>query len=51
MAAGLGKQRLYILPDLQLTVVRFGKLRGQAPYEDRDFLRTLILGDSETPKE
>lgn len=45
MAAGLGKQRLYVLPEFKLTVVRFGNLRSGQGYEDRDFLRVLIVGD------
>lgn len=45
MAAGLGKQRLYVLPEFKLTVVRFGNLRSGQGFEDRDFLRVLIVGD------
>lgn len=44
MAAGKGKQRLYVLPTQGLTVVRFGPLEGPRGYEDREFLRRL-LGD------
>ncbi len=45
MAAGLGKQRLYVLPEFKLTVVRFGNLRSGQGFEDREFLRVLIVGD------
>lgn len=51
MAAGLGKQRLYILPEFKLTVVRFGDLRSMAKFEDADFLRTLIVGDEDGEKQ
>ncbi|MBM4006468.1 MAG: serine hydrolase [Planctomycetes bacterium] len=44
MAAGMGKQRLYVLPDAGLTAVRFGPLAGGRSFEDREFLR-LLLGD------
>ena len=42
MAAGKGKQRLYILPDERMTVVRFGALNGLKGFEDREFLRRLL---------
>jgi CubicO group peptidase (beta-lactamase class C family) len=42
MAAGKGKQRLYVLPAQGLTVVRFGPLEGPRGYEDREFLRRLL---------
>jgi len=42
MAAGMGKQRLYILPDDRLTVVRFGPLEGSRRFEDGEFLRILL---------
>ncbi len=47
MAAGMGKQRLYVLPEFKLTVVRFGDLRSQGKYEDAEFLRILIVGEEE----
>jgi CubicO group peptidase (beta-lactamase class C family) len=43
MAAGKGKQRLYVLPKHGLTIVRFGPLEGPRGYEDGAFLR-LVLG-------
>lgn len=44
MAAGLGKQRLYVLPEHALTIVRFGELRGEArpPLDDRELFRLLM---------
>lgn len=44
MAAGLGKQRLYVLPQLDLVVVRFGSLtgRGSRSYEDRAVLGPIL---------
>ena len=45
MAAGKGKQRLYILPEHDLVVVRFGAVDGGRSFEDARFL-TLLLGDA-----
>lgn len=46
MAAGLGKQRLYILPDHQLVIVRFAEAtRDGQRFSDEQFLR-LLLGDA-----
>lgn len=42
MAAGKGKQRLYILPEQRLTVVRFGPLEGSKGFDNREFLRILL---------
>ena len=42
MAAGKGKQRLYVLPEERLVVVRYGPLEGGARYRDREIL-TLLL--------
>jgi CubicO group peptidase (beta-lactamase class C family) len=42
MAAGAGKQRLYVIPSLQLTVVRFGESQGRQ-YRDDVFLKRLIV--------
>lgn len=43
MAAGLGKQRLYVLPQYDLVVVRFaeGAMEGQR-FDDRAFLGALL---------
>lgn len=43
MAAGLGKQRLYVLPALELVVVRQGELDRSTQFSDREFL-ALLLG-------
>lgn len=43
MAAGLGKQRLYIIPSLGLTVVRFGPVLGKQDYDDAKMI-SLLLG-------
>lgn len=42
MAAGKGKQRLYVLPGARMTVVRFGPLEGSRAYRDQEFLRILL---------
>lgn len=39
MAAGAGNQRLYIMPSLDLVIVRFGR---QAPYSDAEFMAKLL---------
>jgi hypothetical protein len=44
MAAGKGKQRLSILPEQKLTVVRFGPLEGSKSFDNREFMR-LLLGE------
>lgn len=44
MAAGLGKQRLYILPDFGMTIVRFGELTGSKRYQDQEFLAMILDG-------
>jgi CubicO group peptidase (beta-lactamase class C family) len=44
MAAGKGKQRLYVLPAEGLVVVRFGPLEGGRGYRDADLLRILTTG-------
>lgn len=41
MAAGALNQRLYIIPSLDLVIVRQGK---QGKYDDREFLEKLLLG-------
>ncbi len=45
MAAGMGKQRLYVLPEAKMTIVRFGELNGSQGFSDREFL-TMILGET-----
>ncbi len=46
MAAGLGKQRLYVLPQFDLVVVRFAEAtREGMSYDDREFLRLLLRGE------
>ena len=43
MAAGLHKQRLYVLPDHDLVVVRFGgEVRGLQRFDDRRILEPLV---------
>jgi CubicO group peptidase (beta-lactamase class C family) len=42
IAAGAGKQRLYIIPELNMVVVRFG--RQDRRFDDAEFL-SLLLGD------
>lgn len=41
MAAGAGKQRLYIVPSLKLVVVRFGETQGRR-FQDEPFFRRLL---------
>lgn len=42
MAAGAGKQRLYIIPSMDLVIVRQGNF---GRFDDREFLKRLILGN------
>lgn len=43
MAAGLGKQRLYVIPALKLVVVRFAEAtREGRRFDDREFLRSVV---------
>ena len=44
MAAGKGKQRLYILPAHGLTIVRFGELEGGREFRDAEFLELVLRG-------
>ena len=48
MAAGKGKQRLYVLPEANLVVVRFGAIDGGNTYSDAEFLK-LLLGEAAKP--
>ncbi len=41
MAAGAGKQRLYIIPSLDLVIVRQG---NQSRFDDKEFLARLLFG-------
>ncbi len=43
MAAGAGKQRLYVLPDFDLVIVRFAAMgKDGSDFDDGDFLRTML---------
>lgn len=42
MAAGAGKQRLYVVPDEKMVVVRLGRLAGGQGWDDREFLKLLV---------
>jgi len=44
MAAGLGEQRLYVIPSLQLVVVRNGPVSKARTYRDVAFLSRLLRG-------
>jgi len=41
MAAGAGKQRLYVIPSLDLVIVRQGQ---QSRFDDKEFLARLLFG-------
>jgi CubicO group peptidase (beta-lactamase class C family) len=45
MAAGAGKQRLYIIRSLDLVIVRQGR---QSRFEDKEFLERLIFGENKS---
>jgi CubicO group peptidase (beta-lactamase class C family) len=47
LAAGAGKQRLYIIPSLKLVIVRQGDLRYGMRFRDAEFLHRLLLGAEE----
>jgi CubicO group peptidase (beta-lactamase class C family) len=47
VAAGVGNQRLYVIPSLELVVVRFG--RPDRRWLDREFLAPLVAIDSASP--
>ncbi|MCE2882240.1 MAG: beta-lactamase family protein [Planctomycetaceae bacterium] len=42
MAAGKGKQRLYVLPAQGLVIVRFGLLTGSEGFHDAEFLGRIV---------
>jgi hypothetical protein len=43
MAAGLGKQRLYVIPKHELVVVRFAEPSPQgARFQNDDFLKPIL---------
>lgn len=44
MAAGAGKQRLYVMPSLKLVVVRQAPLSSNNKFEDIEFLSRLLRG-------
>ena len=44
MAAGAGKQRLYVIPSLKLIVVRQGPLSAARSFSDVEFLSCLLRG-------
>lgn len=46
MAAGAGKQRLYIIPSMKLVVVRQGPMLAARRFSDAEFLSRLLRGDS-----
>ena len=43
MAAGAGKQRLYIMRSRELVVVRMGRLIGGNAFQDTEFLQALLV--------
>jgi hypothetical protein len=51
MAAGAGKQRLYVIPSQKLVIVRQGDLAASRSFSDAAFLDRLLrgAGESETP--
>lgn len=42
MAAGAGKQRLYLIPSQELVIVRMGPVRGGRAFKDDEFLAALL---------
>ena len=44
IAAGMGKQRMYVLPSLDLVIVRLG---NDSPWSDAEFLRRLLEGQAQ----
>ncbi|HUT93048.1 MAG TPA: serine hydrolase [Thermoguttaceae bacterium] len=48
MAAGAGKQRLYVIPSLRMVVVRQGDIRAGRSFRDAAFLDRLLRRRSDT---
>jgi CubicO group peptidase (beta-lactamase class C family) len=48
MAAGAGKQRLYVIPSLKLVIVRLGKFLNSRAFSDAKFLGLLLGGKEDT---
>jgi CubicO group peptidase (beta-lactamase class C family) len=44
LAAGAGKQRLYIIPSLELVLVRQGSIQASQKFSDAEFLSRLLRG-------
>lgn len=47
MAAGAGKQRLYVIPSMKLVIVRQGDLLRSQGFSDTEFLRYLLAAREE----
>lgn len=47
LAAGAGKQRLYIIPSMKLVIARMGDLRKGMRFRDAEFLGWLLRGQGE----
>jgi CubicO group peptidase (beta-lactamase class C family) len=48
IAAGAGKQRLYVIPSLKLVIVRQGAFLGSRSFSDTKFLQFLLRGKEES---
>lgn len=46
MAAGMGKQRLYVIPSRELVIVRLGPIARGAAFKDVVFLKPLLSGSA-----
>ena len=49
MAAGLGGQRLYVIPGRDITIVRFGHPEAGEPFSDGEFLHK-VAGTPNSPR-
>jgi hypothetical protein len=49
MAAGAGKQRLYVIPSQKLVIVRQGDLTASRSFSDAAFLDRLLRGAQASP--